>query len=69
MSSLKGSVSGINRGSYMSVYVLLILLNELGIRDKTRGLPRILSLFFFAASLIYSIIHDSILYQMAFRLL
>ena len=29
----------------MSVYVLLKLLNELGKRDKMRGLPSILSLF------------------------
>ena len=29
----------------MSVHVLLILLNELGKRDKMRGLPSILSLF------------------------
>ena len=29
----------------MSAYVLLILLNELGKRDKMRGLPSILSLF------------------------
>ena len=28
----------INRGSYMSAHVLLILLNELGKRDKIRGL-------------------------------
>ena len=35
----------INRGSYMSAHVLLILLNELGKRDKMRGLPSILSLF------------------------
>ena len=33
------------RGSYMSAYVLLNLLNELGKRDKMRGLPTILSLF------------------------
>ena len=33
------------RGSYMSAHVLLILLNELGERDKMRGLPSILSLF------------------------
>ena len=33
------------RGSYMSVHVLLNLLNELGKRDKMRGLPSILSLF------------------------
>ena len=33
------------RGSYMSAHVLLILLNELGKRDKMRGLPSILSLF------------------------
>ena len=29
----------------MSVYVLLNLLNELGKRDKMRGLPSILSIF------------------------
>ena len=32
-------------GSYMSAHVSLNLLNELGKRDKMRGLPRILSLF------------------------
>ena len=35
----------IKRGSYMSAHVLLSLLNELGKRDKMRGLPSILSLF------------------------
>ena len=35
----------INRGSYMSAHVLLNSLNELGKRDKMRGLPSILSLF------------------------
>ena len=35
----------VHRGSYMSAYVLLNLLNELGKRDKMRGLPSILSLF------------------------
>ena len=35
----------LNRGSYMSVHVLLNLLNELGKRDKMRGLSSILSLF------------------------
>ena len=35
----------IQRGSYMSAHVLLNLLNELGKRDKMRGLPSILSLF------------------------
>ena len=35
----------INRGSYMSAHVLLILLNELGKRDKIRGLLSIVSLF------------------------
>ena len=35
----------IDRGSYMSAHVLLNLLNELGKRDKMRGLPSILSLF------------------------
>ena len=38
-------VDKINRGSYMSAHVLLNLLNELGKRDKMRGLPSILSLF------------------------
>ena len=31
----------IQRGSYMSAHVLLNLLNELGKRDKKRGLPSI----------------------------
>ena len=35
----------INIGSYMSAHVLLKLLNELGKRDKMRGLLSILSLF------------------------
>ena len=35
----------INRGSYISAHVLLNLLNELGKRDKMRGLPSILSVF------------------------
>ena len=35
----------IHSGSYMSAHVLLKLLNELGKRDKMRGLPSILSLF------------------------
>ena len=35
----------LHRGSYMSAHVLLNLLNELGKRDKIRGLPSILSLF------------------------
>ena len=34
-----------NRGSYVSAHVLFDLLNELGKRDKMRGLPSILSLF------------------------
>ena len=34
-----------HRGFYMSAHVLLILLNELGKRDKMRGLPSILSFF------------------------
>ena len=38
-------VKSINRGSNMSAHVLLNLLNELGKRDKKRGLPSILSLF------------------------
>ena len=33
------------RGSYMSAHVLLNLLNELGKRDKMRGLSSILFLF------------------------
>ena len=40
-----GRCRQINRGSYMSAHVLLNLLNELGKRDKMRGLPSILSLF------------------------
>ena len=40
----------------MSAHVLLNLLNELGKRDKMRGLPRILSLF--CTSLINSIIQE-----------
>ena len=32
-------------GSYMTAHVLLNSLNELGKRDKMRGLPSILSLF------------------------
>ena len=39
------SWSYVYKGSYMSVHVLLNLLNELGKRDKMRGLPSILSLF------------------------
>ena len=35
----------IYKGSYMSAHVLLNFLNELGKRDKMRGLPSILSLF------------------------
>ena len=38
-------VSKLYRGSYMSAHVLFNLLNELGKRDKMRGLPSILSLF------------------------
>ena len=38
-------MKGLYRGSYMSAHVLLILLNELGKRDKMRGLSSILSLF------------------------
>ena len=34
-----------HRRSYMSAHILFILLNELGKRDKIRGLPSILSLF------------------------
>ena len=34
-----------NRRSYMSAHILLNLLNELGKRDKMRGLQSILSLF------------------------
>ena len=37
--------SKLHRGSYMSAYALLNLLNELGKRDKMRGLPSILSFF------------------------
>ena len=40
----KISFSALYRGSFMSADVLLNLLNELGKRDKMRGLPSILSL-------------------------
>ena len=50
-------VYSIYRGSYMSAHVLLNLLNELGKRDKMRGLPSILSLFL-PTSLINSIIQE-----------
>ena len=51
------SVGGRHRGYYMSARVLLKLLNELRKRDKMRGLPNILCLFF-ATSLINSIIQE-----------
>ena len=41
----------------MSAHVILNLLNELGKRDKTRGLSSTLS-FFFATSLMNSIIQE-----------
>ena len=43
----KGFINNIDtyRGSYMIAHVLLILLNELGKRDKMRGSPSSLSLF------------------------
>ena len=40
-----GEFKPLYRESYMSAHVLLNLLNELGKRDKMRGLPSILSLF------------------------
>ena len=43
--TVNGKLMRIHRGSYMSAHVLLNLLNELGKRDKMRGLPSILSLF------------------------
>ena len=50
------SYSTLKRGSYMSAHVSLNLLNELGKRDKMRGLPSIY--LFFATSLINSIIQE-----------
>ena len=38
-------VDSLHKGSYLSAHVLLNLFNELGKRDKIRGLPNILSLF------------------------
>ena len=38
------NVYNMRRGSYMSGHVLLNLFNELGKRDKMRGLPPILPL-------------------------
>ena len=43
--SLTQASDVVYRESYMSAHVLLNLLNELGKRDKMRGLPSILSLF------------------------
>ena len=42
--SIQIFIHGINRGSYMSSHVLLNLLNDLGKRDKMRGLSSILLL-------------------------
>ena len=42
----------------MNAHVLLNLLNELRRRDKMRGLPSILSFFFFATSLINSLTQE-----------
>ena len=39
------NIKKVQRGAYLSALVLLHLLNELGKRDKMRGLPLILSLF------------------------
>ena len=61
----------IHRGSYRSAHVLLNLLNELGKRDKMRGLPSILSLFrneFNKFNNTRARMLDSI-YHMTFRLL
>ena len=42
----------------MSAHVLLNILDEVGKRDKMRCLPSILFIFFFATSLINSIMQD-----------
>ena len=42
---MKSAEDRLYRGSYMSAHVLLILLNELGKRDKMRGLPRLALLY------------------------
>ena len=52
----------------MSAHVLLNLLNELGKREKMRGLPSILSLFF-ATSLINSIIQEHKYYTLFINLI
>ena len=60
----------INRGTYISAHVVFNLLNELGKRDKMRGLPSILSLFrneFNKFNITRARMLDSI-YQMALRL-
>ena len=49
-------IVALNRRSYMSTRVLMNLLNELGKRDKMRGLPSILSVF--AMNFINSIIQE-----------
>ena len=48
----------INRGSYMSAHILLNLLNELGKRDKMRGLPSLAFYFYSPTRLINSIIQE-----------
>ena len=45
-----GILTCLNRGFYMSAHVLLNLLNELGKRDKMRGLP---SIYLFFATRFY----------------
>ena len=50
------------RGSYISAHVLLNLLNELGKRDKMRGLPR--SIFVFSGR--YHIISNASLVNNCF---
>ena len=45
MNILDKHESGVKRGFYMTAHVSWNLLNELEKRDKTRGLPSILSLF------------------------
>ena len=46
----------LHKGSYMSVHVLLNLLNKLSKNDKMQGLPSMLSLF--KTNLITSIIQE-----------
>ena len=57
-----GWVGGINRGSYMSIYVLMNLLNELRKSDKMQGLPELNKFHNTGARMLDSIYHMTLLF-------